>query len=487
MFDTLYDNRKFSPAGDDIDFSGMGGGTPKPPTPAPAPTPTPEPVPTPVPTPEPTPTPVPTSTPTPTPTPAGNLTSIDDKVDRYTREAIEGKYPDASLVKLNATGDLVNNDGTVLIAKADLDKSVTDVKGEYTKKAAEYVKGLTTVELDGVEYPIAEDGSVVAEDGTVLLTKEALLDNVMANDDYLNDLDNTGSIYSMAESITGLKLMDEDGNPVEFEETPQGLAQRDLHIAKQEGNRLAGELINNFFEANPLLEKAFYYLKAKGSLDGFGAKTNHEGIEITEDNELLQENIVIEAEMMRGLTREQATKRATLYKKNDMLYEESKLGLEFMINTEKAAEEADKEAYKAQQEALVKQQNEYWQAVANKVSTGKVLDYNIPENIRVALPNGTVKYYTRQDFYNYISIPVKNGLTQAQVDAQAESLDTKIFNDYLRFVGHNMGYIVEQRVKQERVKDLKQRFTSNTISTKKLVVSKAAARGKDDNDGILFN
>jgi hypothetical protein len=466
MFNYVIDNRKLSPetggGGGDIIISGM---TDKPTT-------------TPIKTDT-----LPPSNPNPTPTPSSTseeYVPVDDN-NHLLLEAISDKFTDTSVVKLNKNGDLVNLEGTVLITKADLDTKVGTVKTSHVEKASTYIKTLNTVEIDGKEHTISEDGSVVGSDGVVLLSAQDLIDKVLESGDYLNSDEDNDDVFAQVQALTGLELVDDKGEAVEFEFTPEGLAKRDLHIARQEGSRIANELIGNFFNDNPQIEDAFYYLKTKGTLDGFGNQTDHEGITLDANNEQQLFDTVVEAEMVRGYTKEQAIKRANIFKNSDVLFEEAKDGLAFIVNKERADKEAQRIEYERQQTKLREEQTQYWNDVLTKVSTGKVLDYTIPENIRVVKNDGTVKYYNRSDFYNYMSRPVKNGLTQAQMDAQSEPLDVKIFNDYLRFVGHNMSYIVDQKVKQTKVTDLKQRFNREPLSTKKLVVNATQRKSKNDN------
>ena len=262
------------------------------------------------------------------------------------------------------------------------------------------------------------------------------------------------------------------------------MAQRDLHLVRQEGNRIARESINGFFTQYPSLQEAFFYLKANGNLDGFGQRTNHEGITLDKTNESQMYDIFVEGEIMRGLTKEAAIKRADLFKKNDMLADEAERNLLFMVGREKEIKEADKTKFEAQQRQIEADRVKLVNDVKTKVTSGKIMDYIIPENIRVARPDGTIVYRTKEDFINYVTVQNKDGLTQAQLDARNETLDTKLLYDYLRFTYNNMSYIIEQRVKDNKVADFRTRFaTSGIPAGKKTFVAKAGnASGGNNND-----
>lgn len=412
-----------------------------------------------------------------------DLIALDDKSDVILRDVVSKKFSDLGAVRLNKNGDVVNVEGAVLIAKADIDKDVNLIKTERTTKAEDYLSKLGTVEYQGVPYEIQEDGSLKDKDGNVVLSKESLLAEIMSTDDYLSVDDPNDDVFEQASVITGIELLDENGNKLSFEPTAQGIAQRDLYIARQEGSRLAKESINKFFNDYPELQDAFYYYKTKGSLNGFGTQTNHEGIVLdkTNDNQLYA--VFVEGEIARGLSKEVAVKRADLFKKNDLLYEEASNALAYMVEQEKEEKLLTKQEYESQQQALREQHLKFTNEVKTKIESGKVLDYIIPENIRIARPDGTIVYRTKADFFNYITQPVANNLTQAQLDSKAESLDVKMFYDYLRYTNNNMSYIIDQKVKDSKVAEFKNKFAIGNIPGRKLII-KGAAKTSNDNIAI---
>jgi len=417
---------------------------------------------------------------------ADTLIAIPDNVDILIKDTLSEKYSDLSTIRFNNKGDVVNVEGTVLITKADLDTNVAALKTARTAKADEYIKSLKTIVIADdngaeVEHTISEDGSVKDKDGKIIYTADQLREQIMSTDDYLADKEEPVSLYDEVEAISGLQLVDENGEPVIFEETAEGLARRDIHIAKQEGTRIANEQLSAFFNNNPELEDAFFYLKANGNLNGFGVQTNHEGVSIDDANEQQHLDIIIESEMMRGLSKEAAIKRANMFKSNDMALEEAKAGLAFMQNKEKQDKQANIDAFNAKQQEIIREQTEYWNNVANILKTGRVLDYTIPDNIRVPQDNGTIVYKSKDDFYNYMYQPVENGLTAAQLDAQNEPIEVKIFNDFLRFVGNDTSYIVSQKVKRDKVETFKKRFTNGGIPSKRVIIKPPTKKSNNDN------
>lgn len=436
-------------------------------------------------TPPSTPPGAPPTTPPVTP-PANDLTpfTVDD-TDKFTAEFLITTYGGLEGVRLNANGDLVNVEGKILVPKNDLLTKVGDIKQTHSAKAEEYIKGVGEVEIEGKTYKIAEDGSV--KDGDrVLLTKEELINQVLESGDYLSTADPDGSIYELANTITGFDFTDDKGNVIEFEESPEGLAKRDLYIAHTEGQRIAQNVINDFFATNAELEDAFYYLKTKGTLQGYGTMTNHEGISIDENDVTQQTNLVVEAEMARGSSRERAIMLADMFKGKDKLFEEAKSSLAYLVKAEKDQKNAIKKNFEDSQAALAKEQKEYWTNVTNIVQRGKLLDYNIPENIRIPDENGVVRYATKSDFLEYLSKPVKDGLTAAQLDAKNEPIELQLFYNFLRFINNDISYVINQRAKSTKVEEFKSRFNTNNKITRKVTIQKSSATRGGRNDNVLL-
>lgn len=415
------------------------------------------------------------------------LNPIGDETDKYIVSVLNNKYNNKlDNIRINGNGEVVNLDGEVLVKKDELSTLTGTLKTELQGKADAFIKTLKTVEIEGTDYNILDDGSVKNEKGEVLLTTEQLRDKIMESDDYLDDSDDDSSVYELADAITGFELTDDEGNVVTFDSTPQGLAQRDLHIARQEGLRIAQEQLNGFFANNPGVLEAYNYIKAHGTWQGLGSRTNHEGVEVDKDNEQQHVDLIVEAEMMRGLSKEAATKRANMFKDNDMAFDEAKAALTYMVGKEKADRDADRIAAENKAKEAQDTQTKYWADIERVINTGKLMEYTIPENIRVREENGVINLYSRQDFLDYVRKPVKGNLTQAQLDAQNEPLERKLFADYLRFVRNDMSYIAGQRVQEAKVDDFKQRFSRKGIPGRKVVIS-PSNKNKSNNDKIQFN
>jgi hypothetical protein len=69
------------------------------------------------------------------------------------------------------------------------------------------------------------------------------------------------------------------------------------------------------------------------------------------------------------------------------------------------------------------------------VTKGKINDFVIPSTGIVVVKNGKKEVYTKERIFNYIAIPVKNGLSQAQLDErELYSNKSNLINNYLKIL-----------------------------------------------------
>ena len=397
---------------------------------------------------------------------------------------------DLELLRLDKEGNVTNIDGEVLVTKDDYEKGITKTKETHVEKAKDYIKSLETFRVedeDGKYYDakINENGELVDDDGNVVMSADELVDSVIEEGDYVDYDPNEEPIYDSANKITGFEFTDDEGNPVEFDETPEGLAARDLHLVQTYGIRTAQEQINKFFQENPHIEDFYNYVKVNGSPEGYGNQTSHENITIDKDNESQHFNLVVEAEMLRGNTRERAENIAEMFKEKDKLFEEAENSLSFIVGKEKESRQQRKEAVIAQQQEEQANKEAHANNVKEILERGKVLDYTIPKNIKVKDKNGIIRTATVNDFFEYVTQDTGNGLTRSQLDAKNEDLEYKLLIDYLRFTGNDIDYLVNQKSNQKAVNSFKSKFTKSKGRVPKATV-KVKKNTSNSNDDIIY-
>ena len=418
------------------------------------------------------------------------LSDIKD-LNPISSDFLSSKYgDDVNLLKVDEDGNITNTEGEVLVTKEDYDKGIKDTKSNHVELAKNYIKSLETFRVedeDGKYYDakINEKGELVDSKGNVVMSSEDLVNNVITEGDYVDyDPDET-SIYESANQITGFDFVDENGESVEFDETPEGLANRDLHLVQNYGVRMAQEQINKFLQDNPEMESFYNYVKVNGTGEGYGQRTNHEGIQIDKSNEDQQFSLVVEAEMVRGNSRERAENIAEMFKEKDKLFEESENSLSFLKSKDQEYRQADKEKVAKQQQEAQANKEKYANSVKGLLEKGKVLDYTIPKNIKVKDKNGVIKTASINDFFEYITVDQGNGLTQSQIDAQSEDMEYKVLIDYLRFTGNDINYLVNQKSNQKAVNEFKNKFSrSRTKVPKATIKVNNPNRNRDDDIAV---
>ena len=121
----------------------------------------------------------------------------------------------------------------------------------------------TELEIDGQVYTIAENGDIVDKDGKVFKeakdVKEFLKENEPVNDDEELNLN------SIKEAI-GIDVKDEQGNAIEFPDTPQGVKDYVDAVVATRTNEVAQGAVNKLFMDNPMLKQFIDYVKVKQNL-----------------------------------------------------------------------------------------------------------------------------------------------------------------------------------------------------------------------------
>lgn len=289
------------------------------------------------------------------------------------------------------------------------------------------------------------------------------------SDDSAIDFDNTPTPLIITK-LTGFEIKDESGKPIEYEDSYQGLAKREEDLVKMVSTEVAGTAISRFFEDNPDLKQAYHYKITKGSLEGFSLGKDYSKVELKDDDTQAQFDIVVEAEMMKGNTKERAEKIANYIKEDGALLEESKLALKFITDTKNEVIRKRDEDLKNQQIAEQKAIDEYWTNVQNIIESGKIKDYSIPSIIKISA-NGKTVEVTRQDFYNFMAKPIGTieGKPVSAYDValiksnEQRTIEDDIFDAFLVFIGNDRSQLIKGEIKKEQIKNLKDKLKNNIM------------------------
>ena len=316
----------------------------------------------------------------------------------------------------------------------------------------------TELEIDGKVYTVSDNGDIVDKEGKVF--KEAKDVKAFLEENQPEDDDEELTIDSISNYI-GLDIKDENGNKVEFANTPQGVKEYVDAVIATKADDIAQGSVNKLFQDNPLLKQFIDYVRITGTPRGFGDIPDRSGIVLDKDNEeQLSAVIRMAAQEFGNASMDEAY--IDFLKTSGRLYDTAKAQLDALVNKDKQIrQDIETQAAKAREEELA-ELNEYWNGVNNAIKNRQIGEYRLPETI-VREHNGQKITYTLDDFYNYVSNSSEqdedgNRITGYQRDlnnlSDEEHLNRELLDAWLMWTGGSYKDLIEMRVKEEQVKRL---------------------------------
>lgn len=341
----------------------------------------------------------------------------------------------------------------------------------------------TELEIDGQVYTVAENGDIVDKDGKVFKEAKDVKDFLKENEPV--DEDEELTLSSIKDAI-GIDVKDEQGNAIEFPDTPQGVKDYVDAVVATRTNEVAQGAVNKLFMDNPMLKQFIDYVKVTGTPRGFGDIPDRSGIVLDKDNEnQLAAIIRMAAEEFGNASMDEAY--IDFLKTSGRLYDTAKAQLDALVNHDKQIrEEIEQRAEQARQEELA-ELNEYWNGVHDAINKGQIGKYKLPETF-VVDRNGQKVTLTREDFYDYVSRSTEqdedgNAITGYQKDlsklTNEAHLNRELLDAYLLFTGNSYESLVNMAIKDEQVKRLVIKSKQNKARSQ-VKINKPKASGVND-------
>lgn len=321
----------------------------------------------------------------------------------------------------------------------------------------------TIIEVGDKKYTVDANGNIVDKDGKIFKEAKDANDWIKSFETETSEEDKNKEInVDTIKATLGVEIVDEDGKPVEFENTPEGISSYVKAYVEHSRQEIVNNTIDTLYSKYPILENVINYYVANGnSLEGFNELRDRSTIELDINNEAQCEAIIREA------WREEARKGNVdnyiqYLKSQNLLGATAEEELKAMVEKDKAvADELAKEADKREKE-YIESQKEYWGTINNIVTRDKKIgNYQIPDTI-IRVRNGQRTSATPQDFFNYVYQVDKNGHSQYENDLireAQESPQTRINNDliaaFLKFTGGSYESLVKMAINEEKVKTIK--------------------------------
>lgn len=297
------------------------------------------------------------------------------------------------------------------------------------------------VTVDDVTYQLNDKGDAVDKDGNIVKTKEEL-NELERQQDQDNEIPLTEEILQKS----GYKILDEQGKPKSYEDTPEGLLELTNDLAVQKAN----QEVKKFFSKYPAVVDFAKHLERGGTKEEYfkvqaGSWRN---IKFDEKDETQLTNAIVTELVSKGVPREQAEFTAKNYKDTDKLKDFGKAAYQRLVKSEEDADAAkDAQDQKAIQE-YNQRQEAHWKNVQGIVSKGKLNNITIPET-------------DREKFYNYVAIAAnEQGQSQVEIDATKLPIEQQLELDYFVFKGGDLGKLIANAIKTDKARSLRDRTKS---------------------------
>lgn len=367
----------------------------------------------------------------------------------------------------NAVDDITGNDnGDGNNGDANKDKQTSSSTGGQTKDtknpddatANEHDLEEGTIIEDGDnKYTVDKDGNLIDDKGNIFKAKNEVA--AYLKEFEVEDTSNEDKIdVKLIQELVGVSVTSEDGKPVTFDNTPQGVASYVQSVLDLKRDEFAKAGVNKLFEDYPVVSDFLNYYVANGnSFEGFGELRDRSGIEVDENNVSQQEAIVREA-FKEFNRRGNVDKYIQYLKDSNELFNVAKEELEALQKADNDAREANaKEALRVKAEEE-KQLVEFWNGVKECIDKRQIAGYRIPETVIIER-NGKQISTTPEDFFNYVYQVDDKGLSRYENDlmklSPAERRDEELLKAWLKYTGKGYDSLIEMAVSDKEAKKLK--------------------------------
>lgn len=318
----------------------------------------------------------------------------------------------------------------------------------------------TTLEIDGVDYTVAENGDIVDKEGKVF--KEAkdvkawLAENQPSDGEGGDEI----NIENLQKQL-GIQITTEDGKPAEFTNDAAGVKAYVESVINLKSDEIRQGTMNKFYNDNPLVKQFVDYVQLTGSPKGFGELPDRTGIEIDKDNKEQQIAIIRMAATEFG-NKSLNDNYIKYLESTGALYDEAKIQLEALQNKDKQTRKDIETRAAAAREQERQNVENYFKKINEIITRRKIGGYTLPENI-VKERNGQKITLTPNDFYDYVAKSTEkdengNLMTGYQRDLNNQSdeelLNKELIDAWLMFTGGSYKDLVNMIAKEENVRKL---------------------------------
>lgn len=310
---------------------------------------------------------------------------------------------------------------------------------------------------------IDANGNLVNEQGQVVLSKESLDKYIDTGEVLLdaqgNQIDETGKIIKPASEVNtantiielsknaieqelGFTLLDSEGKPKSYSNSVEGSTE----LLKDVATNATVNAVTAFLNSNPELKDIYFHLANGGKLDDYTASNiDYTAVDVTTLDRTGKLNYIKQSFEQQGL-KNAGSLIKTLEQSSDEALTQA--AADAIITLKQVSEDAKVERereYQLNQQKEAQALEEYWNNVNSVITNGKLKDINIPNA-------------EKEDFFKYLAVPINSkGESQEMIDAEKEDNEDRLLLSYLRFKKFNLNDLVNLKAKTNRLEQLRSR------------------------------
>ena len=310
---------------------------------------------------------------------------------------------------------------------------------------------------------IDANGNLVNEQGQVVLSKDSLDKYIDTGEVLLdaqgNQIDETGKIIKPASEVNtantiielsknaieqelGFTLLDSEGKPKSYSNSVEGSTE----LLKDVATNATVNAVTAFLNSNPELKDIYFHLANGGKLDDYTASNiDYTAVDVTTLDRTGKLNYIKQSFEQQGL-KNAGSLIKTLEQSSDEALTQA--AADAIITLKQVSEDAKVERereYQLNQQKEAQALEEYWNNVNSVITNGKLKDINIPNA-------------EKEDFFKYLAVPINSkGESQEMIDAEKEDNEDRLLLSYLRFKKFNLNDLVNLKAKTNRLEQLRSR------------------------------
>lgn len=356
---------------------------------------------------------------------------------------------------INDAGDSQKNDAPNS-NKNDSDDGNKGDNGLDSKNNVDELVSGTTIEVDGNTYTVDEKGNVLDENGNIFKEANQVKDWLAGFED-VQDVSNEISIDSIKQALD-IDITDDNDNSITYDNTVEGIKQyiNDvINVNKESDYKVA---IDSLYAKFPFVQSMINYYVANGnSLEGYGVKPDRSNI-VVDDKNIAQQEAIIKTAWKEQNRKGDVDGYIEYLKSAGTLAATAREELQGLQDMDKERDAHYAKLAEEQQAKETKQIQDYWQSIYDIITSKRLGNYSIPDNIIVA--RGDKKFSaTPEDFFNYLYRVDEKGNTAyqydlANIDPEARKND-ELLRAYLVFTGGNYSNLVDMAINENQVNKLR--------------------------------